>query len=333
MAAARRGRKRVTRLGHGGVRGLADAVSSWIRAPKGTAGHAEEKICVIGHRGAPCQAAENTIESFEMALRLGADGVETDVCITRDREFILWHDADPDEKIALVRQAGWEKLLFVPDVPHIGSPWRKPVRELELPRMREHYGYARREGDGDRQRRISFATLRDLLDWSLSRSRPKRVYLDLKLAEDQREEALLLLSTVRGFCEAGSSGPEFHLLSPLREIVDTLLAAARAEPLPNGIRLYADFERPGVLEIARHLGARCVGMGRRGRVWGAFRGELARVLGARSAGEIERVVAWTINDRKEQATLVHMGVPAMLTDEIERLRGIVDELSQRAAES
>jgi glycerophosphoryl diester phosphodiesterase len=303
-----------------------------VRAPKNARARPAEKIRVIGHRGAPCQAAENTIESFETALRLGADAVEADVCITRDRELVVWHDADPDEKIALARQAGREKLLFVPDAPDVGSPWRRPVRELDLARLREHYGYVSREGDGDRQRRVPIATLGELLDWSRARS-PERVYLDLKFAADQREEARFLLRTVRAAREAASDGTEFHLLSPQREIVQTLLAAARAEPLPSGIRLYADFERPGVLEVARRLGVRCVGMGRRGRLWGTYRRELARVLAARAGGKIERVVAWTINDREEQATLVRMRVPAMLTDEIELLRGIVDGRSARTADS
>src|SRR5207244_11192765 len=40
---------------------------------------------VIGHRGAPALAQENTIAGFLAAARLGADGVELDVRRTADR--------------------------------------------------------------------------------------------------------------------------------------------------------------------------------------------------------------------------------------------------------
>ena len=39
---------------------------------------------IIGHRGAPNQACENTLESFAQALHLGANALEFEVSITRD---------------------------------------------------------------------------------------------------------------------------------------------------------------------------------------------------------------------------------------------------------
>ncbi len=47
---------------------------------------------VIGHRGAAALAPENTIKSFDLALSLGADAIETDVHSTSDGELILIHD-------------------------------------------------------------------------------------------------------------------------------------------------------------------------------------------------------------------------------------------------
>jgi glycerophosphoryl diester phosphodiesterase len=53
---------------------------------------------VIAHRGAwgaasPNGAAENTLESFEAAIELGADMIELDVRRTRDGRLIVLHDA------------------------------------------------------------------------------------------------------------------------------------------------------------------------------------------------------------------------------------------------
>lgn len=55
---------------------------------------------IVGHRGAPRRARENTIESFDWAETLGADAVEFDLRQTRDGEAVLFHD----EEIALGTQ-------------------------------------------------------------------------------------------------------------------------------------------------------------------------------------------------------------------------------------
>ncbi|WP_185970851.1 glycerophosphodiester phosphodiesterase [Alkalicoccobacillus porphyridii] len=54
--------------------------------------HILAKPIVIAHRGAPQLAAENTLDSFERALKLGADVLETDIRRTKDDRLILFHD-------------------------------------------------------------------------------------------------------------------------------------------------------------------------------------------------------------------------------------------------
>jgi glycerophosphoryl diester phosphodiesterase len=46
----------------------------------------------FAHRGARAHAPENTLEAFELALRLGASGLESDVWLTADRIAVLDHD-------------------------------------------------------------------------------------------------------------------------------------------------------------------------------------------------------------------------------------------------
>lgn len=59
-------------------------VLSWLRSPG---------PFLIGHRGVPGAARENTPPSFEAALEAGCDGVELDVHLTRDRVPVVHHDA------------------------------------------------------------------------------------------------------------------------------------------------------------------------------------------------------------------------------------------------
>jgi glycerophosphoryl diester phosphodiesterase len=51
---------------------------------------------ILGHRGAPTVAPENTIAAFVAAARLGADGVELDVRRTADGALVVHHDPDID---------------------------------------------------------------------------------------------------------------------------------------------------------------------------------------------------------------------------------------------
>src|SRR6478735_9292148 len=46
----------------------------------------------FGHRGARAHAPENTLEAFDLALRLGANGLESDVWLTADGVPVLDHD-------------------------------------------------------------------------------------------------------------------------------------------------------------------------------------------------------------------------------------------------
>ncbi len=55
-----------------------------------------QNIYVAGHRGWPARYPENTLESFQAAIELGIDQIETDVRVTKDGELVLIHDATVD---------------------------------------------------------------------------------------------------------------------------------------------------------------------------------------------------------------------------------------------
>ncbi|ASK63271.1 glycerophosphodiester phosphodiesterase [Virgibacillus phasianinus] len=47
---------------------------------------------IIAHRGASKLAPENTLPAFQLAYELGAEGIETDVQLTKDQIPVLMHD-------------------------------------------------------------------------------------------------------------------------------------------------------------------------------------------------------------------------------------------------
>lgn len=51
---------------------------------------------VWAHRGASGYAPENTLEAFQMAIDMGADGIELDIQLTKDDEIVVIHDETVD---------------------------------------------------------------------------------------------------------------------------------------------------------------------------------------------------------------------------------------------
>jgi glycerophosphoryl diester phosphodiesterase len=51
-------------------------------------------MLVIGHKGASSIAPENTLKSFQKAIKLNADYIEFDIHKTFDNEIVIMHDAD-----------------------------------------------------------------------------------------------------------------------------------------------------------------------------------------------------------------------------------------------
>ncbi|MBW2996464.1 hypothetical protein KY332_04135, partial [Candidatus Woesearchaeota archaeon] len=67
-----------------------------IRALKAPLRYMKREITIIGHRGAPGYAPENTLTSIEKAVELGVDMIEVDARITKDKKVVIIHDPTVD---------------------------------------------------------------------------------------------------------------------------------------------------------------------------------------------------------------------------------------------
>ncbi|GAY77023.1 glycerophosphodiester phosphodiesterase [Sporolactobacillus inulinus] len=54
------------------------------------------KTAVYAHRGSKCNCPENTLPAFEEAIRVGSDGIELDVHLTKDQQVVVMHDEKID---------------------------------------------------------------------------------------------------------------------------------------------------------------------------------------------------------------------------------------------
>lgn len=86
---------------------------------------------IVGHRGAPRRARENTIESLDWAESLGADAVEFDLRQTREGEAVLFHDED----IVLGGQRVPIKSFTAREIQKLALP--SEFGEYRVPRLEE----------------------------------------------------------------------------------------------------------------------------------------------------------------------------------------------------
>lgn len=83
------------------------------------------KRTIYGHRGAPSELPENTLQSFERALEAGADALEMDAQITRDGHVVILHD-ETGERMAGVKRVVSDCSLQEVQSWDVGWGWQAP---------------------------------------------------------------------------------------------------------------------------------------------------------------------------------------------------------------
>jgi glycerophosphoryl diester phosphodiesterase len=86
----------------------------------------------FAHRGASAHAPENTIEAFQLALRLGATGLETDAWATSDGRVVLDHDGVVGGRLRRRPMASVPRDELPDHVPSIGDLYGACGADFEL---------------------------------------------------------------------------------------------------------------------------------------------------------------------------------------------------------
>ena len=104
----------------------------------------QERPLVWAHRGASGYLPENTMEAYERAIELGADGIELDVHLSKDGQIVVIHD----EKLGRVSDGkGWVKDLTLEELRKFN--YNKTHKELafaHIPTLREVYDFMKPTG-------------------------------------------------------------------------------------------------------------------------------------------------------------------------------------------
>ncbi len=311
-----------------------------------------EGFLVVGHRGSAVKRVENTIESCAYALEHDlANAVEIDLSLTKDGHVVLWHDWNPNDSVALVRQLGIEpNVKYAPRVPPVWSDWRRMAHELTLAELREHCGYQTRFLFFFRRRaRVQIPTFREFLDWAKGQPRLRAVFLDIKLPTEHIDLAPKLTRAMCSDLEAAQPKFDpvfmttresvFQAMRPLASkypfsfdvevppgiVRDTRPYSGTAAAISHG-NTYASIGRPaltlGAWSIYQEIIARDVDL---------RRAHNAQSDDANGGTKVRRLISWTINKRGEKKRLLELGVQGILTDQPRRLERLARRFGRKLA--
>jgi glycerophosphoryl diester phosphodiesterase len=261
---------------------------------------------------------ENTLESCARVVEgEGADAVELDLCVTKDKQVVVWHDWHPDTLIALARQAGAElDVLCRPVVPPAGHPLRRPVCDLTLEELRAHYGYAIVGQDQTVPAHIP--VVEEVVRWARTTPRLKAVFLDCKVPPARKELIMVVAEALRRELERKPVEVPFVCLTPYAEMLEVLQAVVPATGRSH------DVEIPAGFFPARAAGNAWASIGRPlftiGGWWTyrqTIQADLEQIRAARGTTPPvppASYICWTINRTCEMRHLMRMGVSGILTD-------------------
>jgi len=233
-------------------------------------------------------APENTLASFEEAIRRGADLIEMDVQLSLDGEVAVMHDTSVDRTTngeGLVRDLPWKKLKTFD-----AGAWYGPEYNKEfVPSLSEVIGH--------------FRTRRT------ARHHPMGMIIELK--------------TIRG--SGGSLADAVVALLQREEFTEKVfvisfdavaLQEVRAahKHVPTGL-LYSEESEDSRIAQAKQIGAQAI-FPRKTCV--TTRG----VAAAHKAGLA--VVTWTANTKNEMKRMMACGVDAVTTNYPDRLRALME---------
>jgi glycerophosphoryl diester phosphodiesterase len=286
---------------------------------------------IIGHRGAPQQACENTLESFETALHLGANALELDLSLTRDQQVVVWHDWRPS-LTSVLRPTGLCRRRQ-PRQP-------QPIHDVPLHEALRDYGYAH---DGHP---VPLLTFTELVQHLGQDTRVRFFFLDLKIPEERPDLVPPLFQQAVRTLQHAHALEKAVFLTPSEAIFHPLRREAQRwhDTTQTPVDVALDTEGPELVQVTAWPSAvdRNQRAGTRFALWGqpiatvqSWRAFVVEELRRRDAVNARRpprarlrFIVWTVNDGDDLCALVGAGVDGIMTDDPGRLHAIVQHWGQ-----
>jgi len=208
---------------------------------------------------------------------------------------------------------------------------RKPVCDLTLDELREHYGYAVVGTAHLVPARLP--VLEDIVHWAQTKPQLQAVLLDCKVPPARKELITVVATTLHREVERGPVGAQFVLMTPYLEVFEVMQAvvpaAARSFDVEIPVVFWPDRTQLSAVARARASGNGWASIGRPlftlGGWWlycKTIQADLKQIREAHGTAQPlvpKYYVCWTINRRREMRYLMRLGVSGILTDFPDRL--------------
>ena len=306
----------------------------------------------VAHRGGAGLWPENTMAAFTRAIAAGADGIELDVHLSKDRKLVVHHDESLKPSIARGPDGAW----LTRPTPLLKDLTHDEMQAYDIGRLRPGARYAARypdqvPADGER-----IPLLADVYALVKEKAKPgfrlyvelKTALLDLSQSADPRElaDAAVALTREHGLEETVTFVSfDWRALARAKEIAPSILnafttlpffqvdpqdasaqrdepgseddlirkASAAGAPWANG---YDWRLQTGATFAERMLRAIAAGPA---DGWFAWHGDVTPANAALARELGLAVSCWTVDEEAEMKRLAALGVEAILTDRPDRL--------------
>lgn len=256
-----------------------------------------DRPLIMGHRGDPGQAPENTMQSLKAALEVGVDLLESDVRMTRDEELILFHDDDMDRTTG---ESG-----------PVGERTLEELRQMDFGKMFTHDGVTypfRNKGMTVLTLREAFEEFQDVkfnLDIKDLDARTPIQLADMIDEYDRRSSVIV-----------ASFKP--IQMKRFREIMPDAITSAH----PGEVRSFVIGSKFRAIELfARNIRYQAFQVPIK---YGPLTVVNKRFIEQAHTRGIA-VHVWTINEREEIEWLIELGVDGIFTDEPALMREVLSE--------
>jgi len=306
----------------------------------------------VAHRGGAGLWPENTMAAFTRAIAAGADGIELDVHLSKDRKLVVHHDESLKPSIARGPDGAW----LTRPTPLLKELTHDEMRAYDIGRLRPGARYAARypdqvPADGER-----IPLLADVYALVKEKAKPgfrlyvelKTALLDLSQSADPRElaDAAVALTREHGLEETVTFVSfDWRALARAKEIAPSILNAFTTLPFFQVDPQDASAQRdePGSEDDLIRKASAAGAPWANGYDWRlqedtTFAGRMLRAIAAGPAdgwfawhGDVTpanaalatelglAVSCWTVDEEAEMKRLAALGVEAILTDRPDRL--------------
>ena len=287
---------------------------------------------IFGHRGAPAALPENTLEGFQYAIDIGADGLELDLLLTRDGVPVITHNSCLSSDLTRDASGDW----LQGDGPAISSLTLDELRTYNVGAIRPGSDTDRKHPRQLPQQHCRIPTLDEFL--ALVKNSPPNIELLVELKHDPTASDPIspdaFVQIVADIILQHDMGEQSYLHAFNWQI---LSAAARNYPQlrrsylsalrtsrPNGTVFSGspwldglDPDFAPIPELLAQSGA---------SVWSPYFHDLdhENLIAAQEQGL--QVMTWTVNDEESLSAKLQAGVDGIITDDPKLALSLRDEI-------